>query len=252
MVPRVDSTLSKGLLILETLAASPRPLGITELSVKLGLNKSNVHRLVRTLGIMDYVTQEPDRTYKAGLKLWKLGGMVMNNDSLGQRAARAMNDLARLSGETVHLSILDGLKTLYIEKVESEQSVRAYTERGGNAPLHCVATGKILLAYRYESLRDAIAGTLVAYTPKTLASLEALDSEMATIRAQGYAVNKGEYRADVGGLAAPIRDPHGKVIAAIGISGPLPRLTRQRTKELVPAVIDAGRIVSDALDIAGS
>jgi IclR family KDG regulon transcriptional repressor len=163
-----------------------------------------------------------------------------------------MNALAKSTGESVHLSVLNGLRTLYIEKIDSAQPVRAYIPRGGEAPLHCVATGKILLAFNYGSLRDTMIGGLTRYTPKTLTSMAALDIEMARIRASGIAVNNGEYRADVVALAAAVRDPSDQVIGAIGISGPLSRMPRQRVRQLTPIVIEAGEAVSAELkEIAG-
>jgi IclR family transcriptional regulator, KDG regulon repressor len=249
MTPRVDSTLHKGLQILETLAASQATLGITDLSNALSLNKSNIHRLVKTLCTLGYVTQCPDRSYRASLKIWKLGSMVMNHTNLARLALNAMNSLTQASGESVHLSVLDGLKVLYIEKIDSAQSVRAYTQRGGTAPLHCVATGKALLAYNYESLRGPISHVLEAFTPKTITSLKALDAEMASIRQSGIAINSGEYRADVGGIAAPILDMDGNILAAIGISGPLSRLPRSKMKELPPLVTAAAKSVSDLIKL---
>ncbi len=247
MTQRVDATLNKGLKILETLAASQAPLGITDLSNELGLNKSNIHRLVKTLCTLGYVSQCPDRSYRASLKIWKLGTMVMNHTNLAQLATTAMNSLAQATGESVHLSVRDGLKVLYIEKIDSAQSVRAYTVRGGSAPLHCVATGKVLLAYNYDALRAPIAGTLEAFTPKTITTLKALDAEIASIRKTGLAINAGEYRADVGGIAAPILDDDGNVLAAIGISGPLSRLPRTKIKELSPLVSSAAASVSQLI-----
>ncbi len=247
MTQRLDATLSKGLLILETLARATRPLGISELAVQLRLNKSNVHRLTSTLRAMEYVAQEPDRTYRCTMKVWRLGSAVMSHMNLPILAAPAMRQLATASGETVHLSVLDGIKALYIDKIDSEHPVRAYSERGGNAPLHCVATGKILLAFNYEFLRSRVATELTRHTARTITSLEQLDQELTQVRRTGVATNIGEYRDDVGGVGAPIYDPAGRVIAAIGISGPLSRLTRQAMKKHAPAVVEAGRRVSETV-----
>lgn len=247
MAQRLDATLSKGLLILETLARSTRPLGISELAVQLGLNKSNVHRLTSTLRAMEYVAQEPDRTYRCTMKVWRLGNAVMSHMNLPALAVPAMRQLANVSGETVHLSVLDGTTVLYIDKIDSEHPVRAYSERGGSAPLHCVATGKILLAFNYEFLRSRIATELVRHTARTITSLEQLDHELAQVRRTGIATNVGEYRDDVGGIGAPIYDPSGRVIAAIGISGPLSRLTRQVMRKQAPAVVEAGKRISEAI-----
>lgn len=223
-------------------------MGITELSTQLRLNKSSVHRLIKSLSATGYVVQEADRSYRASLKIWKLGTSVMSHTNLAKVSARAMNTLARLTGESVHLAVLNGLRTLYIEKIDSAQPVRAYTTRGGEAPLHCAATGKILLAFSYGSLRDAMIGNMTKYTPKTITSISALDAEMARIRLSGIAINNGEYFQDVVALAAPVRDPNDRVICAVGISGPLSRLTRQRVRELTPAVIEAGEAISAELN----
>jgi DNA-binding IclR family transcriptional regulator len=246
-VMRVDSTLHKGLQILEALATSPRSLGITELSSLLELNKSNVHRLVKTLRAMNYVVQNEDRSYRATMKLWKLGSSVMSHVNLVQLCIGEMNKLAQRTGESVHLSVLDGLRLLYIEKIDSAQSVRAYSERGGNAPLHCTATGKVLLAYSYDALREPISKMLDKHTVKTITSIRALDGDISAVRNAGYSVNVGEYRADVGGVAAPIFDADGKILAAIGISGPLSRLTKPRIKELTAVVVASAKAASAAI-----
>ena len=227
-------------------------MGITEISTELGLNKSSVHRLIKSLSATGYVVQEADRTYRASLKIWQLGTSVMSHTNLAKISARAMNTLAHLTGESVHLSVLNGLRTLYIEKIDSAQPVRAYTARGGEAPLHCVATGKILLAFSYSSLRDSMIGNMTKYTPKTITSISALDAEMTRVRLSGIAINNGEYFQDVVAIAAPVRDPTDRVICAVGISGPLSRLTRQRVKELTPAVIEAGEAISAELNQASN
>lgn len=242
---KADTTLVKGLQILETLAASAESKGITELSEELSLNKSNVHRLLKTLGRMNYVAQEPDRSYRASLKLWRVGMAVMNHSRLASLCLSAMIRLRQASGESVHLSLLDGIRVLYIDKIDSDQSVRAYTERGGTAPLHCVATGKILLAHNYATLRDPVSHALASHTPRTITDIAALDAEVKNVRKLGYAVNAGEYRIDVAGIAAPIVSGDGSVVAAIGISGPIQRLSRSRMKELIPEVVEAARAASD-------
>jgi DNA-binding IclR family transcriptional regulator len=246
-IPRIDTTLSKGIGLLEALAASPRPLGVTELAMRLDLNKSNVHRLLRSLGLMGYVRQEPDRSYRCTLKIWQLGIKAIAHVDLAHLAAGALQDLARLSRETVHLTALDGNRAVYLETIHSLQTVRAYTERGGVAPFHCVATGKVLLAYNYAALRGMLMEPLQRHTARTLTRLAELDAEVGRIRKVGIALDFGEFHDDVGGAAAPVHDPAGRVIAAIGICGPITRLTRLRVRELAPALGAAARHVTEAL-----
>ena len=246
MTDRVDSTLSKGLTILETLAASPKPLGITEIAAQLSMNKSNVHRLVKTLCKMNYAAQDPDRTYRASLKLWRIGNDLMSHQRLAGLCMGAMHELLQATGESVHLSVIDGAQVMHIEKIDSDQTVRAYTERGETAPLHCVASGKILLAYHYDHLRATVVQAMEGFTPRTIVDPEALDAEVAQIRRLGYALNTGEHREDVAGLAAPVFASD-VAVAAIGISAPTQRLTRQRIREVAPAVLAAGKAASEAV-----
>lgn len=242
-----DKTLTKGLQILEWLVHAPRPMGVTELALKLKLTKSNVHRLIGTLGSMGYISQEPDRTYRSTLKVWRLGNELMRNVNLPHVAAGALRMLSVRTNETVHLCVLDGLQALHIEEIECEQEVRVHTRRGATSPLHCVAAGKILLAFNYDTMREVTGSKLQRYTGRTIVSLQKLDAEVARIRQTGLAFNSGEFMEDVGGIAAPIRDPLNNVIAAIGLSAPLSRLNRQAMRTFAPAVAEAGRMVSTAL-----
>jgi IclR family transcriptional regulator, KDG regulon repressor len=247
MAARLDSTLQKGLQILELLARSNDALGITEIADALRLNKSNVHRLVKTLSALDYVNQDSDRRYRASFKLWKLGSSTMSQPNLVRVCIGPMSELGHKSGESIHLSVLDGLQTLYINKIDSARSVRAYTERGGNAPLHCVATGKVLLAFNYDSLRMPVSRMLEKFTAKTITTIKALDLEMKRVRDVGFAINLGEYREDVGGIAAPIAGLDGAVIAAIGISGPITRFPTRKLKEMSSLVVKAASDCSSSL-----
>ncbi|ORE94269.1 transcriptional regulator [Stappia sp. 22II-S9-Z10] len=250
MAERVDSTLTKGLQILEVLAASPRPLGITEIAAQLAMNKSSVHRLVKTLCKMNYAAQDPDRTYRASLKLWRMGSTLMGHHRLAGLCAPAMHSLMRATGESAHLSVLEGAEAMHIDTVDSGQSVRAAIERGERVPLYCVATGKVLLAHHYESLRAAVLATMTRFTARTITGADALDTEMAQVRRLGYARNTGEWQEDLAGVAAPVFAANGDVVAAIGLSGPTQRLSRQRIREVAPAVMEAGRTASNALHAA--
>lgn len=247
----MDKTLTKGLLILEFLASAPQAVGVTEIAAALKLTKSNVHRLVSTLVSLGYVSQDVDRRYRCTMKVWRLGNEIIGSVNLARLAAQAMRMLAVRTGETVHLSVLDGLQTLHIEEIESEQEVRIHTQRGANSPLHCVAAGKILLAFNYDALRAGVRTKLDRFTQRTITSLRKLDAEMAEVRESGLAFNAGEFQENVGGIAAPISDPLGNVVAAIGLSAPLTRLTRPAMRKFAPAVAEAGSMVTTALATGG-
>jgi simple sugar transport system ATP-binding protein/ribose transport system ATP-binding protein len=137
--------------------------------------------------------------------------------------------LAEEHGESVHLSVYGAGDAVYIDKADASDPVRSYTRVGGRAPAYCVATGKALLAHQPEKERQRVAdGQLERFTDRTITNRRALLQELAAIRESGVALNHGEWRADVGGVAVPIIDPSGALVAAIGFSGPLPRIEHRR------------------------
>ena len=246
----LNNTLVKGLHLLEALAEQSGPMGVSELALKLGMGQSNVHRTLQALVELGYVTNEDGRgNYRASLKMWALGARVIARLDVRQAALPAMHRLLEATRETVHLSVLEGEQVMYIDKLDSPEPVRAYSEIGGRAPAYCVATGKALLAWRErpQPSLHAVASNREAFTPATIIDSADMTQELARIRTQGYAVNRGEWRASVWGVAAPIMDGTGRVVAAIGVSGPATRIKPASIKVLAKAVTDAAQSISSTL-----
>lgn len=158
-----------------------------------------------------------------------------------------MQALADSTGETVHLSVLDGIDVVYIEKIDSPQPIRAYSMVGGRAPAYAVATGKALLAYQKDGYLDRFADKISRYTKATITSMPLLKDEFKDIVRLGYAVNNGEWREGVGGVAVGIFNSLNQIVAAVGISGPLERLNSKRIKDCVPHVIGCANDISGLL-----
>ncbi|CAB3768986.1 IclR family transcriptional regulator [Paraburkholderia humisilvae] len=245
----MDKTLLKGLMVLEALAAlDGEPLTIQALAVRLGLTKSNAHRTLQTLAHAGYaVRDEASGVYRSTLKLFELGTLQISRLDVRHQAAPVMRQLADLTEETVHLSVLDGDTVIYVDKLDSPQPVRAYSVVGGRAPAYCVATGKALLAFQAADYLDRRVRDLHAHTPATITDRAALQAELRRIGRTGCSVNRGEWRDSVGGLASPVFDGMGVVVAAIGISGPLERLSPKRIKALTPEVLKAGAQISRSM-----
>ena len=227
-------------MLLEALAKHERGSGVTELANQLMLNKSNVHRLLQALVHQGFARKNEDTgRYELTMKLWELGSGLANRLDVRVEALSFMKELAEQTQETVHLSLLDGVEVLYIEKIDSPQPVRAYTTVGGRSPAQCVATGKALLAGASEDTLNLIKNRLKPYTPRSLVKFGDLRRELEQVREQGYAINRGEWREQVVGAAASIYDSRGMVVAALGISGPAERLEEVR-------LIQAGKILMTA------
>ena len=243
----MDKSFLKGLTILETLARSGRPRGVTELAVELGLTKSNTHRLLQTLVASDFVRHDPQRrTYSAGLKLWEVGVQVLAHLDIRDSAGPYLLTLAKKTRETVNLSILDGIHVVFVDRVEDGQHVRGgYV--GVRAPAHALATGKALLAYASEQTIAQACVKPQAFTAETVVLPRLIRAELAEIRSRGFAFNLGEWRELVNSVAAPIWGRSGTPVASVGVTGPRTRMTRQRLRELTPIVMDAARTISRRL-----
>ncbi|MBA3599367.1 MAG: IclR family transcriptional regulator [Methylibium sp.] len=244
----MDATFAKGLQALEALAANPNLTGVTDLARHLGLTKSNAHRLLQTLVGCGYVRNvEQSGKYELTLKLWELGAAVVGRLDLKTISTEYMERLCQLSGETVHLSVLDGMEVIYLDKVDSPHPVRSYSRVGGRAPAYCVATGKALLGYASPALIDAISLELKPFTPYTVTTPNELRSELEKLRQVGYAVNRGEWRDGVCGIASPIWNAGGHVCAAIGLSGPADRFKARNLRQLAPSVVSVAQQISARL-----
>lgn len=247
----MNNTLVKGLQLLEVLAARDAAVGISELAAELQLGRSNVHRLLQALVDLGYVVKGGERgSYRASLKIWELGARALHRLDFREAAAPAMRQLLAQTNETVHLSVLSGNEVIYVDKLDSPEPVRAYSVVGGRAPAHCVATGKVLLAWHDEPATAASllsVRPLQAYTPSTVPDTAALALELERTRRQGFAVNRGEWRASVWGVASPLRGAGGQVIAALGISGPAERIRKKGVRQLARLVVDAAALASARL-----
>ncbi len=247
----MDKTLIKGLTLLEALATGPAPRGVSDLAQATGLTRSNAHRTLQTLVAAGYARQQADGRYDCSLKIFELGNAVIARIDVATVAGPFIQALAEKTEETVHLSVLDGADVVYVQKIDSPQPVRAYSRVGGRAPASCVATGKALLAFQGQAERDAVIGQLHPYTPRSITDPGELAEELDRIRQQGYAINRGEWRESVCGLAAPIFDAAGQAVAGVGISGPRQRLTSSKLRGFSGEVLATASAISQALGYPG-
>jgi DNA-binding IclR family transcriptional regulator len=248
----MDTTFLKGLRMLQALSLSDRPRGVTELARELGLTKSNSHRLLKTLVHAGYAQNNSETAkYSATLKVWELGSHVLSKVDVKSAASAYLQPLADKTGESVHLSLLVENAVVYIDKIDSAQPVRAYSQIGKGAPAYCVATGKALLAFQGEDAITRVSEKLEAHTSRTITDPEEFTREMARVRQLGYAINRGEWREGVCGVGAPIRDVSRQVVAAVGISGPESRMKSTFMREQAPLVIQTADLISKALGYPG-
>ena len=245
----IDKTVVKSLGMLERLVDLGRPTGVTELALATRLQKSNVHRILSTLRFLGYVRSNADSSYEPTLRVWELGQRVHSRMSIAAAARPHLRRLVQETDETSHLAVFDGHEVVYVETVETANPVRAHTPLGGRAPAYCTASGKALLSGQPDSVIEEVARLSVRHSASTITRHEDLTAALRLIRERGYATNIGEFRPNVAGVAAPVLNPRGEVVAAVGIAGPLDRLKPARIRQLAPVVIGVAQDISAALGV---
>jgi IclR family acetate operon transcriptional repressor len=172
-----------------------------------------------------------------------LSRSVLTRMPLRDQAKPFLRELVARTGECAHLAIPARGEALYIDQVESPATLSVSTEVGSLAPLHCTALGKVLLAYEAEAIPD----DLRPYTPNTITDPALLRAHLEEVRRQGYATDHEEFADGVRCVAAPVRDFRGKVIGAIGISGPVGRMPLDSFPNLAAITAEVGQALSDRL-----
>ena len=238
----------KALQVLEALARSDRPRGVSELARELGFSKSNVYRLLDTLRESGYVSRADGGTaFELSLKMWHLGSKMTARLDIKATALPYLRELRDRTQETARLTVLHGDQGICIEQAETKLPMRIQTPIGGSLLLYCSSTGKAMLAFQTPEFVDNVAASLEKFTPMSIGSREDLLAELEDIRRQGFAINRGERIAGVCGVAAPVVNSAGGVNAAIGISGPAERLNHRTLRNYGPMVRDVAERLSHDL-----
>jgi IclR family acetate operon transcriptional repressor len=243
-------SLEKGLKILAALAAAGEGIGLSDLSRRLGLNKSTVYRMLTTLKAYGYVDQEPTTgKYILGLKILELSGSLLDRLDVRAVAHPYLKELAARSQEVAHMVVKDGDEAVYIDKVEGNRTIRMYSQIGRRVALHSTAVGKAILAFLPpEEVEKIIARRdLPRFTSRTITTMAALQAELARVRERGYSIDDGENEEGIRCVGAPIFDYRGQVVAALSISGPTLHVTLERVPELGRLVRQAGGEISRRL-----
>lgn len=250
--PATIPTNLRLLLVIEQIARAGVPVTPTEINAEIGLPKPTIHRLFATLEEEGFLQRDLDgRTYSPGPRLRAMAGGILS--SLRIRAARLaiLERLSREIGETCNISLPDREAMRYLERVETEWPLRIQLPIGTRVPFYCTASGKMYLgSLAPNHLRRLLAATeLVARTPNTITDLDALLTEIAGIRRQGYALDREEFMSDMIALAVPIADVNGRLMATLSFHAPTQRFDIDKALghlgALRAAAADLSSLVSD-------
>jgi len=247
--------LDRALAALEILANRDGECSLVDLCTEMKLHKSTVHRLAMVLEQHRLVDKNPDTgRYRLGLRLFEFGSKAIATLDLRGRARPYLDRLQRQFGETVFFCILDDGQVFYMEKVESQQSVRTACTVGSRAPAYCTAVGKAMLAELAEPEVGEVIRRwgLKAVTANTITKATALRAELRAVRSRGYAIDDEEKEVGLRCVSAAVRGHSGKLFAAMSVSGPAFRMTKERIPGVGQAVMRAANELSAELGYKGA
>nr|WP_246355762.1 DNA-binding transcriptional regulator KdgR [Paraburkholderia humisilvae] len=243
------AAVNKVFAILQALGENNQ-IGISELSQRLVMSKSTVHRFLQTLKALGYVAQEEDTDrYRLTIKLFELGSKALESADLVREADVQMRRLSQRTREAIHLGAFDESSIVYIHKIDADYDLRMQSRIGRRNPLYSTAIGKVLLAWMEpDEARNVLSHVVFRKsTPKTLASADAVLSILPHVKEQGYGEDNEEQEEGLQCVAVPVFDRFGRVVAGLSISFPSMRCGADTKAHYVALLKEAGRAISAQL-----
>jgi DNA-binding IclR family transcriptional regulator len=246
--------VSKILKILEALSTSPSGLQLKEISGQTSINKSTAYRFLAHLETEGYLFRDDLGAYLVGPKLVRLGSGATYQAALRKISRPVLQQLWKVTNETVNLGILDGHDVYYVDVVQSPHPFRMASPVGSWRPVYCTAMGKALAAYLPAGEKEHVLSSIrfERFTPHTLTRLPQLRKELEKVRQRGYALDDEEAILGARCVSAPILHDESKVMAAISVAGPTTRIARDKIRVLAGEVVAAARAISTRLGASES
>lgn len=249
--PNGVQSLDRAFTILEAIADSGGVIGLSELTKRADLPLATIHRLVRTLVDLGYVTQEPSRQYSLGPRLMRLADASAKR--IGTWARPAMDAAAEELGESVNLAMLDGDEIVYVAQSQAANNfMRMFTEVGRRTLPHATAVGKAILAVEPDEAVEALLMRtgMPRHTDQTLTEPAAFLAALELARSRGYAVDEGEQ--EVGVRCVAVRVPGAPRPMALSMSGPLPRMSDEVIRRAASILAVTALEISGELNRSGT
>ncbi|WP_420630225.1 IclR family transcriptional regulator [Candidatus Leptofilum sp.] len=242
-------SIQRAAAILRSFTEAEPELGVSELSRRLNLHKSTVSRMIATLQAEGLIDQNPESgKYRLGIGLVGLAGVALGRLDARTVAQPHLSDLVAASQETVNVTALDGNECVNIERMASPQPIQYIGWIGRRSPLHCTASGKLILAHMTPEERTAVLPQpLRQYTDKTITDGYQLTRQLNQICQQKYAIVHEEYEIGFSSMAGPLYNHQGNLLATVSISGPTYRLNDAVFQEQLPMLLATCQKISAEL-----
>lgn len=246
-------SLERAFSILETVSAHPDGIALADIAKIVNLHTSTTFHLVRTMLNLGYVRQDGDRRYRIGKMVFALAANSRREKDLISAARPILEALASETGESTHLAVFSGNEVVVLSRAAGSSVFEMREQNGGIRPGHATAIGKVLLsALQSDELERYLRNhPLTPLTPKTIVDQETFRSELAKVRALGFAYDDCELNTEVRCVAYPVKDYTENVVAAVGFSGPVWRLNLQSLMNMSERVKRAADLLSSELGKRG-
>jgi IclR family KDG regulon transcriptional repressor len=243
-------SIERAFAILEEIARHRDGIGLGEVSKRVGLHSSTAFHLIRTMVQLGYLSQPPDsKKYRVGRRLFTLAAGALDEVELVRIATPVLENLSLETSEASHFAVRSADDIVVVAKTAGGGMFQLVDRSGAVRPAHATALGKVLAAAMTaaELERYLQAHELRKFTDKTIVEREALLRELEAVRRNGIAFDDGEFDPEVRCVAVPVRDFAGRVTGAIGISGPIWRLSLQALQDKSARVREAAAGLSAEL-----
>ena len=240
----------KALSVLEVFRPERDQLSAAEIGKATRLSRGSLYPILYALEDHGYLRRFTPRTYTIGFRFIERANLVLRKLDIHDSARPSLQALASTLRVNAHLGVLNGREALHLYREIGADAVVVGEIVGWQAPAHCTALGKALLAHLPEEELQArlLAGSLARYTPTTITDVDRLIQETRQIAADGYAISQEEYHEGIVGIAAAVRDANDDACCAISISVTKPRFDRER-EVLIGAVQRAADEISEQLNV---
>lgn len=248
-------SIGRAFAIIEEIARNRDGIGLAELSKRVGLHNSTAFHLVRTMVSLGYIRQVKDsKRYRIGRPFFALAASALDELEMVSLATPVLDELSRETGESSHFAVRQGDAVVVLARTMGPGAFQLTDRVGVVRPAHCTALGKVILAaLRPDQLDRFLArAQLRSYTAKSIVETQALRREIEEVRRSGMAYDDGEFDAEVRCVALPVRDFSGEVKGAIGISGPVWRLSIQALQNRARAARAAADQLSAEFGFVGA
>ena len=256
MAGKLDRTppLLRAFALIELVAGADAPPTLSHLARESGLPKPTVHRMLAVLEGAGLLLREADARVSPGPRLARFALDTMLNNALRAPRHAILTALASVVGETVNLTMLDGSEVVYLDRVEAAWPLRMTLAPGSRVPLHCTASGKLLLASLPAPRRRRLVASLdlARFTERTLTDGVALDAELARIRRRGYATDNEEYLAGLVCVAVPVVLGGKRTAACIAVHAPIARMPLDSAIGHLPKLRRAADAIAQTFDPAAA